>query len=129
MSPLFTGVLHQPTGRLTYIRAAQERPLLYRPGLGIQELPANGRFLGMFDELTLVEDSVTLQAGDRLIIFSDGVPDSINSQDERFGYQRLHEAIQENGQLPCRHLLDQIVTAWRYGHKTQTHLTILPCWW
>ncbi len=105
----FYGVLHQPTGRLIYIRAAQERPLLYRPGLGIQELPANGRFLGMFDELTLVEDSVTLQAGDRLIIFSDGVPDSINSQDERFGYQRLHEAIQENGQLPCRHLLDQIV--------------------
>ncbi|MCB0058729.1 MAG: SpoIIE family protein phosphatase, partial [Caldilineaceae bacterium] len=43
----FYGVLHRPSGRLTYVRAAQERPLLFRPGVGVQALPADGRFLAV----------------------------------------------------------------------------------
>lgn len=105
----FYGVLHRPSGRLTYVRAAQERPLLYRPGEGVRELPADGRFLGMFDELTLVEDSVTLQPGDRLIIFSDGVPDAINLAGERYGYQRLQAVIKRAGHLPVPELAAALV--------------------
>ena len=105
----FYGVLHRPTGNLTYVRAAQERPLLYRPGEGVRELPANGRFLGMFDELELVEDSVILQPGDRLLVFSDGVPDMIDLNDKRYGYTRLHEVILANGRLSANELCAAIV--------------------
>jgi len=106
----FYGVLHRPSGRLTYVRAAQERPLLYRPGEGVKELPANGRFLGMFKELELIEDTITLQSGDRLLIFSDGVPDMINLDEERYGYERLHEVVVANGRLPAKDLLSVIVS-------------------
>lgn len=105
----FYGVLHRPSGKLTYVRAAQERPLLYRPGEGVIELPANGRFLGMFDELELVEDAVTLKPGDRLLVFSDGVPDMIDLHDERYGYERLHEVILANGRLPAKEIVTAIV--------------------
>jgi serine phosphatase RsbU (regulator of sigma subunit) len=105
----FYGVLHRPSRQLTYVRAAQERPLLYRPGEGVLELPANGRFLGMFEDLTLVEDRVTLQPGDRLLVFSDGVPDMINLNEERYGYERLHKVIMANGHLPAKDLVAAIV--------------------
>jgi phosphoserine phosphatase RsbU/P len=124
----FYGVLHRPTGRLTYVRAAQERPLLFRPGAGITELPANGRFLGMFDELILVEDEVTLQPGDRLIIFSDGVPDSVNLADERFGYHRLYEVVQAQGHLPAAELVQQIIHAldiWSQDAEPFDDITLL----
>jgi len=106
----FYGVLHRPSGQLTYVRAAQERPLLYRPGEGVKELPANGRFLGMFEELELIEDTITLQSGDRLLVFSDGVPDMINLDEERYGYERLHEVVVANGRLPAKDLLSLIVS-------------------
>ena len=105
----FYGVLHRPSGKLTYVRAAQERPLLYRPDQGVIELPANGRFLGMFEELELVEDTVTLQPGDRLLVFSDGVPDMVNLQEDRYGYERLHEVILANGRLPAPELVAAVV--------------------
>jgi serine phosphatase RsbU (regulator of sigma subunit) len=106
----FYGILHRPSGQLRYVRAAQERPLLFRPEVGILELPANGRFLGMFDSLELVEDAITLLPGDKLIVFSDGVPDMINIKEERYGYQRLHHIIMANGRLPAKALLNEIVT-------------------
>lgn len=106
----FYGVLHRPSGRLTYVRAAQERPLLFRPGEGVRELPADGRFLGMFDELTLVEDTVYLQANDRLIIFSDGVPDAVNPAGQRYGYKRLWAALESGAGLTAVALVQHIVT-------------------
>ncbi len=105
----FYGVLHRPSGKLTYVRAAQERPLLYRPGAGVIGLPANGRFLGMFEELELVEDSVILQPGDRLLVFSDGVPDMIDLNEKRYGYKRLHEVLLANGRLSAKALVAAIV--------------------
>lgn len=38
----FYGVLHRPSGRLTYVRAAQERPLLYHPGTDVRALTGDG---------------------------------------------------------------------------------------
>jgi phosphoserine phosphatase RsbU/P len=105
----FYGVLHRPNGRLTYVRAAQERPLLWRPGVGVMELTANGRFLGMFAELELVEDTITVQPGDRLVIFSDGVPDSVNPATQRYGYDRLRAAIERGAHLTAVDLVPHIV--------------------
>ena len=74
----FYGVLHRPSGLLTYVRAAQERPLLLRPGQPVVELPGDGRFLGMMPDLSLTRTSGVFASGDRLLLFSDGVPDAVN---------------------------------------------------
>lgn len=124
----FYGVLHRPSGWLTYVRAAQERPLLYRPGVGVQELPADGRFLGMFDALDLIEDQVQLQPGDRLIVFSDGVPDTINPDGERYGYDKLWERLSSSGHLPaaalCAHIVADI-DAWALDADPFDDVTLL----
>jgi phosphoserine phosphatase RsbU/P len=113
---------------LTYVRAAQERPLLYRPGVGVRELPADGRFLGMFEALSLVEDQIQLQPGDRLLVFSDGVPDAINPSGERYGYEQLQAALVSGGHLGATDLCDHLVTAldqWASGADPFDDVTLL----
>lgn len=89
----FYGVLHRPSGRLTYVRAAQDRPLLLRPGNAPLALPGDGRFLGMLDDLTLHEQSLVLRGGDWLLLYSDGVIDTVNEDDEQYGLERLQSVF------------------------------------
>lgn len=104
----FYGVLHRPSGRLRYVRAAHERALLLRPGEGVQVLPGDGRFLGMMPDLTLAEHEVQLQAGDRLVLYSDGVPDAINPAGERYGYERFKDAVTIGAAMSAEELVMHI---------------------
>jgi sigma-B regulation protein RsbU (phosphoserine phosphatase) len=86
----FYGVLHLPSGALQYVRAGQDKPLLFRAdGSPPEPLEAEGRFLGMLENLVLEQRWVTLRPGDMLLTFSDGVPDAVNSKNEAYGGARL----------------------------------------
>ncbi len=89
----FYGVLHRPSGQLTYIRAAHERPYLVRPNREVMPLPGGDRFLGMIPDLTLHEETVDLEPGDRLIMFSDGVTDAVNEAGQGYSNQQLAAAV------------------------------------
>lgn len=106
----FYAVLHRPSGRLTYVRAAQERPLLMRADGSIEELPGNGRFLGMLPDLSLEEHTIQLQPGDRLVLFSDGVTDATNWQDEQYDHPRFMAALQAGARLSADALVQHLVT-------------------
>ncbi|KAA3658630.1 MAG: hypothetical protein DWQ04_24565 [Chloroflexi bacterium] len=105
----FYGVLHRPTGKLTYVRAAQDRPLHARPDVPIMPLMGDGRFLGMMQGLILKEYEIQLQTGDRLVMFSDGVVDAVNPNDERYGGRRLETAVQKGVRLTAPELVEHIV--------------------
>ncbi len=124
----FYGVLHRPSGRLTYIRAAQDRPLWFRPGRGVEPLPGNGRFLGMIPELELEEQTIELEPGDRLVMFSDGVPDAINAEQEQYGSERLARRIADNAHLSATELLNFIardLNKWSQNTPAFDDLTLL----
>jgi serine phosphatase RsbU (regulator of sigma subunit) len=87
---VFYGVLQLSTGRVCYVRAGQDMPLLFRAAGGPPvRLDAEGRFLGMLPGLNLEERTVTLGPGDLMVAFSDGVPDAMNPQSESYGSGRL----------------------------------------
>jgi serine phosphatase RsbU (regulator of sigma subunit) len=124
----FYGVLHCPSGRLTYIRAAQERPLLYRPGQPVLPLAGGGRFLGMLEELLLEEYTIHLCPGDRLVLFSDGVPDACNLHDVQYGNQQLTMAVAESGHLSAQELVRYLATdvsSWCQSAPLFDDLTLL----
>ena len=124
----FYGVLNRPSGRLTYIRAAQERPLLVRQGQPASQLPGEGRFLGMLPELSLEEYSILLRPSDRLLLFSDGVPDAVNELDEAFGNQRLVQSFTRAARLPAHECLQEVVDSvaqWTRGAAAFDDLTLL----
>jgi serine phosphatase RsbU (regulator of sigma subunit) len=80
-------------------------------------LPGDGRFLGMLPDLTLREEVVTLQPGDSLLLYSDGVTDAHNEANERYGLERLQRVFQGMAGQGTETLdrLAQDVNAWR-GH-------------
>jgi serine phosphatase RsbU (regulator of sigma subunit) len=124
----FFGVLHRPTGHLTYVSAGHERPLLIRPGQGVHELEGAGRFLGMIEELNLNEYSVQLRSCDRLLIFSDGVPDASNMNGEQYGYGRLHQFLEANQSLSVDELVSKLaydVAYWSGNAPAFDDLTLL----
>ncbi|MDJ0802150.1 MAG: PP2C family protein-serine/threonine phosphatase [Desulfobacterales bacterium] len=124
----FYGVLHCPSGQLTYVRAGHEEPLLFRPGQPVNSLVSKGRFLGMLDQLDIEEYTFQLQPGDRLILYSDGIPDATNPSGVMFGNSRFKECLEESGYLPAPKLLRQIVDTtarWSEGAAQFDDLTLL----
>jgi serine phosphatase RsbU (regulator of sigma subunit) len=124
----FYGVLHRPSGRLTYVMAGQERPLLIRPNCPIAPIPGQGRFLGMLEFLHLEEQTVQLVPGDRLLLFSDGVPDATNSQNEQYGYTRLKDFLDQNRTVAPAELVQGIaadVAHWCQDEPPFDDLTLL----
>lgn len=124
----FYGVLDRISGRLTYVLAGHERPLLLRVGAKVETLTGAGRFLGMIEDLSLLEYEVDLHPGDRLLLFSDGVTDAENGREEPFGYQRLHALLERGRAL---HLEEQVaeivaeVTRWCADTPAVDDLTLL----
>jgi serine phosphatase RsbU (regulator of sigma subunit) len=124
----FYGVLHRPSGRLVYVRAGHDQPLLFRPGQCSSPLPGKGRFLGMWEELELNEYRLQMQPGDRLLLFSDGVPDAMNSEGEQYGNARLRLALDKGGALGAAELVAHIaadVAGWCQDAPPFDDLTLL----
>jgi serine phosphatase RsbU (regulator of sigma subunit) len=98
---LFVCALNPITGALTYVNAGHNPPLLFRAaGAQWQELKSSGMALGVTDEAHFVQHAAQLDAGDVLVLYTDGVSDALDLQDERFGRERLtavlHDAQDED---------------------------------
>ena len=124
----FYGVLHRPSGRLTYVLAGQERPLLARVGGVVETLGGRGRFLGILEELSLQEYEVRLHPGDRLLLFSDGIPDAENGREEPFSHRRLRSVFADSQPSSLNEQAAQMVdqvSRWCEGVPAVDDLTLL----
>lgn len=108
----FYAVIDTNNGRMRYARAGHERPLLCSGG-EVSVLPGEGRFLGLFDGLSVDEQERQLLPGDMLVLFSDGVTDAINAEGEQFGVGRLsrivHEYAPRGAQAVCDAIFDGVL--------------------
>ena len=87
--------LPTPEGRLRYCNAGHNRPLLIGAG-GVRWLEVGGPPVRMFETARFDEESLTLTAGDRLIVYTDGVSEACNGADEGFGERRIVEVAEAN---------------------------------
>ncbi|HYO13700.1 MAG TPA: PP2C family protein-serine/threonine phosphatase, partial [Thermoanaerobaculia bacterium] len=103
-------------GRLTWASAGHPPPLLWKKRDGtVQELVQPGMVLGRLRRAAYTEASVPLEPGDRLLLFTDGIPEALNAAGEPFGDARLREILTEASDLPADALADRLlqrVAAW-----------------
>jgi serine phosphatase RsbU (regulator of sigma subunit) len=85
----FMARLHPETGRLSYVNAGHNPPLLVRGNGSVETLGEGGMVLGLFDSIPYAEGGAELRAGDTLLIFSDGVTETFSAKGDEFGDERL----------------------------------------
>jgi sigma-B regulation protein RsbU (phosphoserine phosphatase) len=88
-------------GRLEYIKAGHPSPLLLRRGQ-VSELYSEGSFpVGLLADAEFTSASLQLEPDDTLVLFSDGISEAENPDEELYGVSRLSEALtgQQNAPL------------------------------
>jgi sigma-B regulation protein RsbU (phosphoserine phosphatase) len=79
--------------QLIIANAGAPRPILLR-NREIQEVKIDGTPLGMFPDIEYEAITLSLQADDIVVFASDGIPESMNPQEETFGFERLATLLQ-----------------------------------
>ena len=87
---ILAGVLDLDTGVFTFANAGHDMPLLV-PGDGSAPrwVEGGGPLVGMFGRLDLTAETVELQLGDRLLLYTDGITDAASADGSRFGTKRF----------------------------------------
>ncbi len=107
----FVGVvLDRRDGRVHMLSAGHGPILLYRSRDGkVVKLGSHGPPLGVIDDFQYKEQqSLELQVGDVLAIFTDGFVEWYGPADEQFGTERLAEALKRHSSMSCHEIVDAI---------------------
>ncbi len=92
---MFFGRLDSATGAMRYIRAGHPYPLLHRVDGSVERLEAKGELVGLFDDFSVEEGEVTLQPGDRLLAYSDGIIEAMDGDGAQYGLARLSALVND----------------------------------
>jgi serine phosphatase RsbU (regulator of sigma subunit) len=107
---VFQCLLHRD-GRLSYVNAAHCPPLIVRAGGLHASLEATSMPVGLLVDARFESAEDKLEDGDKLVIYSDGVTESENTQGEFFGKQRLREVVAAHAGESCAAIHDAVVKA------------------
>lgn len=95
---IFYALLTPATGEMEYVSAGHPFPLLRHADGRVEELGNGGFPLGMRDPLPVVTRHVTLEHGDLLVLYTDGLPEAVDSLGKTaFGYERIRAALELGG--------------------------------
>jgi phosphoserine phosphatase RsbU/P len=108
---LFYSVLDPLTGELAYSNGGHNTPLLMRPSGEMVKLDVGGLPVGLMPDICYDEDRVQFREGDVLVIYSDGITESVNLEDEEFGETRLIEVVKNNLHRSASGIRDRIEEA------------------
>jgi serine phosphatase RsbU (regulator of sigma subunit) len=108
-------------GDLLYSNAGHNPPLLVSRA-GVRRLSAGGSPLGLFSDMSYDEETVRLERGDVVVVFSDGVTEALNPAGDEFADERLIESVSAHRGKAPQELLEAVVADLHAfcGDATQT---------
>jgi serine phosphatase RsbU (regulator of sigma subunit)/predicted ester cyclase len=95
-------------GRLTYCNAGHNPPILVSSG-SVHRLDIGGRILGAFAETSFDMETILLEPGDVLVMFTDGVTEALSADEEEFGDERLLSFAQANSALTPTAFVEELL--------------------
>lgn len=107
----FCGLLDVVGRRLAYTNAGHNPPLLLRRDGSLVHLQNGGTALGIVPDWKYEQGEVSLAAGDRLVLFTDGVTEARNPEGEEFGETRLVEFLTRHRHFDAAQLQKQVFEA------------------
>ena len=110
---LIYALFNPSSGSLTYSIAGHDPPLLVSADGTVTELPlTKGVALGIAPDVVYTQESVTLAPGETVVLFTDGVTEAMNADNQQFGLQRLTDVFDgkppENAQTANEAVFDHV---------------------
>jgi len=103
------GVLDNATREFHYARAGHDPPINLDPdGKFVEPVVRLGQFLGVFPTPPIDEERLTLAPGSTLIVYTDGVTDQVDGQNEFYGIERLQATLQTSRALSAQPMCDRL---------------------
>lgn len=108
---LFYGMLKENDRTLTYVNAGHNPPIVFRSrGETLEELMPTGIVLGAVENREYYSRTLTIEPDDVIVMYTDGVTESINENEELFGEERLNAIIRKNARLSAHEILERILS-------------------
>lgn len=92
----FVSIFDPRRNTLTYVNAGHNPPLLLRSDQQIETLDVGGIIIGMMCGVHYEQSEVCLGSGDILLLYTDGVSEAMNAEDEEFGEQQIRDYLAQN---------------------------------
>jgi serine phosphatase RsbU (regulator of sigma subunit) len=105
---LFFGVLEPATGRIEYVNAGHNPPLVVSPNGEKRQIEATGTPVGMFEDSEYGVGEITLEAGEMLTLYSDGIPEAALPDGTDYTDERLEDLLVRERALSAAELVDTL---------------------
>jgi phosphoserine phosphatase RsbU/P len=110
----FYGEYDAASRELSYVNAGHNPPMVFRQANGrrdVVRLDTGGPVIGLMEDCCYRQGRLTLEPGDVLVAYTDGISEAMNAADEEWGEERLMDAVRANGGAGARGLIDRLMTS------------------
>ena len=107
---LFYCVFDDLNRTLTYVNAGHNPPIVFRADGSLVRLVTGGLVVGMLPDVVYEREKIQLAGGDILLIYSDGLSEAMDLQENEFGEERLIQAIQDTRDQSIPFIQERILT-------------------
>ena len=104
----FYSILDTRTGQVVYVNAGHNPPCILRRDGSREYLDRGGLVIGVMPNSEYEEGHATLFAGDDLVLYTDGVTEAENTEDEMFGEERLEQLLVEHRHASAREIEEEV---------------------
>ncbi|MFN3659996.1 MAG: SpoIIE family protein phosphatase, partial [Brevinematales bacterium] len=106
---LFYAVVDTFTNTLAYVNAGHVTIFLLKQNGEIHKLPAQTPFLGKFENLSFPTKKLSLNAGDKIILYTDGITETKNHEHALFGEGHFMDILVQNSTLSPEELTSLVL--------------------
>jgi Stage II sporulation protein E (SpoIIE) len=125
---LFFGCYDDNTRSLGYVNCGHSPPVLLRDSGAVERLQATATVLGLFGKWDCTLAEISMEPGDVLSMFTDGITETTSSQGKEFGEERLLEVLAQNRDLESNAMLGEVENAvreFRSSEQLQDDLSLV----
>jgi sigma-B regulation protein RsbU (phosphoserine phosphatase) len=130
----FIGAFDPSTKKFTFCNAGHQPPLVLHQsgnnGASVEMLGPTGAAIGLVEEAEFTEKTIELQAGDLLVLYTDGVTEAVNTQNQEFGRKRLIKLSQQVYKDPVKQVVREVrqgIEEFSEGQPLADDTTIVIC--
>lgn len=106
---VFYAILDIPSRTISYVNAGHNPPILFhRKAESLEILEAEGIALGVVDEIEFEVKSTSMDDGDVLILYTDGITEAFNPEKDEYGEERLIQIVTENSQRTAAEIIEKV---------------------